>query len=296
VTGKRVNLEVNTMDFGAALLGDVEYFLDHAAEHKATAISLIRNSNWPSPTWILVTIYYWTFFNALAITRLLRRSIWHLDSGALQDICQGMTGTAGIGGGAFIFETKPPVSANSRIMVLAKSQHRLHEAVWLAFFDLLKLARDSAALPRENAAEYALYQSLLDTQAQLGHDWLSELRNAVNYKTGVAYDAIRGTDRLAFRSVVYPPSSSDLQEMVLRQHQALISIGRPRAAVSDTPSVYALLMLCTCFVVDALAQDLHADILDRQSLSPQWRQARLRYLTRHGVTHQGLAWPIANIG
>jgi hypothetical protein len=284
------------MDVGAALLGDVEYFLDHAAEHKATAMGLIRNADWPSPTWLLVTIYYWTFFNALAITRLLGRSVWHLDKEALQRICQGMPGASSIGGGAFIFEMKPPVSATSRIMTLAKSQHRLHEAVWLAFFDLLKLARDSAALPCENTAEHALYQSLLDTQVQLGHDWLSELRNAVNYKPGVAYDAIRGTDRLAFRSIVFPPNSSELQEMVLRHRQALVSIGRPRAAIADTPGVYAALMLCTCFVVDALAQDLHADVLDRQSLSPQWRQARLRYLTKHGVTDKGSTWPIGNIG
>ena len=71
-----IALEASTNDIGAALLGDAEYFLDQAAEHKATALSLIRATDWTSPSWLLVTVYYWAYFSALALSRLTGGTAW----------------------------------------------------------------------------------------------------------------------------------------------------------------------------------------------------------------------------
>src|SRR6266480_3706608 len=76
---KVFEIESAAQEIGTALLADVEHLLDHAAEHQATTRAATLAENWQSPGWGVVTIYYWAFYDALALTRLLGRTVWFLD-------------------------------------------------------------------------------------------------------------------------------------------------------------------------------------------------------------------------
>src|SRR4051812_5177324 len=59
MTSKQFLIVAPSSDLGGALLADAEYFLDHAAEQQVTLHRHIHNSDWLSPAWLAVTLYYW---------------------------------------------------------------------------------------------------------------------------------------------------------------------------------------------------------------------------------------------
>lgn len=140
-TGNRIVLVASECDFGAALLSDAEHLLDNAAEHQTSLYSVTDRDAWLSPGWSIVTIYYWGFFAALALTRLLGRTIWFLDKEAITDFKRlAATTSKGLGAGAFRLECGPSISATDREIVLQREDARLHDTMWRQLARLIKEA------------------------------------------------------------------------------------------------------------------------------------------------------------
>ena len=72
-------LTTNREDFGSALFGDAEHLMDHCTEQMAVTRWHLGRREEQSTAWSFVTCYYWGFFSALLLARLVGRVPMYLD-------------------------------------------------------------------------------------------------------------------------------------------------------------------------------------------------------------------------
>ncbi|MEZ4400828.1 MAG: hypothetical protein R3B06_12460 [Kofleriaceae bacterium] len=283
-----LNLLVYSSDIGGALLGDAEYFLNHATEHRIASFSAVEKGRLPSDTWLLVTYYYWAYFSALAITRMTGKSTWFLDGNHL-NLLRGTLSGGGTGGaGTYVLDLEPPQNSTQRVLRLKRSKDRLHEAVWDRLFRSLDIWVTAANARGARTLEARMYEALLRTSARHGRDWPSALRNVVNYRPGMAYDAVAGSRRLRMMSATSSSPSSRI-DVVSAHESALQEVGS-KIDPSTNGLACARLLISLCYVLDDLATTLHDELLDRLTLARSWSKLRKSYVAEYMPIGSG--WPL----
>lgn len=292
MTSKSFRVVVSAPDFGAALLTDAEFFLDHAAEHQATLWQIIQGNDWSSPGWSLVTLYYWGFFLTLALTRLLGVSAWFMP----RDVVLSFRDLAAPslakppGAGSFRIECGQMLSATDREVLLLKAGGRVHEELWSIYWNICREKRLAVAASTLDPLEDRLYTVIARAGMALGSDWPSALRNAINYRPGFAYSAVRGNRALyGFRRLANPRSYTG-EELIGKLEDALSSLQGARS-IFDAPHEGATLLVAYVLVLHALATEMHGELLERHGFDTRWREARLRFLREHGVSTAADNWP-----
>jgi hypothetical protein len=197
VTNKGFELDVNNLDFAAALLAESEYLLDHAAEQSAFLHLYLSSVKRCSDAWALVTLYYWTFFNAVAFSRLQGSGVWFLDKDAASElalICSAPFSTS-LGAGTYEISLGVPTSTDSRLLRITKTKaRRLHDQLWNSFFAENDSILKSEGNEQANQFEYRIQNIICIAGKRFGNTWPSDIRNAVNYRPGIGYRAVRGLD------------------------------------------------------------------------------------------------------
>src|SRR5262249_55065260 len=146
--------------------------------------------------WLVVTFYYWSFFLAMSLTRLLGRTVWYLDQEAVEgfSVSAPTPPSKKVGTGSFTLSCGPPVSGSERELIISKSKEsRLHEHLWKMFFSMCDNKIKQYPAGTLDNLEERLFTCFQRSAARLGTDWPSSLRNVVNYRPGFAYDTVRRT-------------------------------------------------------------------------------------------------------
>lgn len=274
-TKSEFSLLVYSDDVGGALLGDAEYFLNHASEQRAAAFAAIEHRKPASDAWLLITYYYWAYFSALAITRMTGKTTWFLDSTHVALLKGAAPSGAGGGGGAYVLELESPQNATQRILRVKRSKERLHEAVWDRLYKSLAGWVDAARAQGSRTLEGRMYAALLQTAARHGRDWPSRIRNTVNYRPGAAYDAVTGSRRLRMMSFARPEPMSRVD--VISEHEAAFSAAGATLDPSCNGTVCAQLLMTLCYLLNDLAASIHSELVDRLSLARSWSILRAKY-------------------
>lgn len=285
-------IETAGVEIGSALLADAEHLLDHAAEHHATLKHWNSQGDWHSPGWSLVTVYYWAFFLALALTRLVGSTTWFLNRESITNLRLLAGGAAQPGAGCLRFELGPFISATDRQVTLRQNKAHLHEAVWRNVFELfgrMMLASNPTAHPEE----HQLLGALRETARRLTAAWPSDLRNAVNYLPGCGYkEVLKETDiNLGqFLRKQFPMNSGEILAQV-SGHLARIA---PGTLTTDGIPLFCRCLLLLTLVLSETATNLHAELIERNSLDPRWLQLRSGFLKANGIAVNGEIWPFAS--
>ena len=117
----RFAVVVAPADFGGALLSDAAYHLDHALEHQASIMRTLLSGQWSSPAWQVVTFYYWSYFIAMALSRMLGRTVWFITPElARQFTTLAPTGSASLTRGTYELTCGAALSAGSREIFLVR--------------------------------------------------------------------------------------------------------------------------------------------------------------------------------
>ena len=287
-------IEAAAAEVGTALLSDAEYLLDHAAEQHATVRSLLEHPTWHSPAWAVVTIYYWSFFAAMAMTRLAGATVWFLDRTAitqLRTLAGGRTQTQPPAG-ALSLNVVPYISATEREIVLQPTKTQLHDALWNSFHHLIKLIFDSADQDA-NALEYRLFWCFSEASKRLGNGWPSLVRNVVNYRPGRAYrEVIRETEIDLSRYLrriapfTFEKLVSELENAVLRTTLATLD--------DDAVPLLCRLLLLFATAVGAIAREVHTEIIERNSADRRWLDLKYHFLERYCHAAGGGVWPLGD--
>lgn len=292
-TKTSIKIEVAGVEFGDALLADAEYLLDHGAEHHATVRSFLAEpGDWHSPAWAAVTIYYWAFFCAMAITRLAGRTVWFLDRAALTEFRNLAGSTTQPGAGAFEMAVGPYGSATNREVVLRPSKSQLHHALWTTFHrlieDLFGRADQSG-----NPLEYRLIWCLHEVPQRLGPDWPSTIRNLVNYLPGRAYREVIRSTEIDTAQYVRRKSPFNIEKLISNFENEVVKIKAGTLHNNDLPLLCRLSALMAITVAD-VAEELHLELIDRTAADRRWLNVRRAFLKDHCLAVDGRAfWPLS---
>ena len=290
-TKSEITIETAGTEIGSVLLADAEHLLDHAAEHRATVYDALKSGNWYSPAWVLVTTYYWSFFSALALTRLTGHTVWFLDRAALRDMRTLAGAAVQPSAGALYLNVEPFVSATTREISLKPSKSQLHDALWRTTHGLIQ---NVSAQTNQNAngSEYRLWWSLARVAQLWGPDWPSKVRNAVNYRPGSCYREIVRRNRVDTMQRVRlgtPFEFTDLMELI---EDDVLKIGTATAP-NDALQFSSGLLGLFAIALSSLVEYLHADLILRQAGDQRWRELRRRFFTERCATATGSVWPVS---
>jgi hypothetical protein len=290
-TRRTFQLTVPSADFGGALLTDVECLLDHATEHQATIWASIRENSWVSPAWLAVTVYYWSFYLAQALGRLTGDSAWFLSRDTVRNLrtLGPSAGTAPSGAGCFRVICGPSMTAIDRLVVLTKTDARIHEEIWRRLF--LGCEARLALTPHAGSIEGRTFTAIVRSARHLGDCWPSDFRNAVNYRPGFAYAEIRRTTVLKALAYLKQPPTYDFATVLARLETAVVE-NRGPSAIDLNPQGVLELLVNLAFLLHAITHELHRELVDRHNLDSRWRLGRQRFLRTRGVLSGGQMWPL----
>ena len=288
---KQIELVVSSVDFGSALLADVESLLDSAAEHQASLRLHIASDQWLSPAWVGVTVYYWSYYLAMAITRLTGSTVWHLLPGAVQDLKRlGPSGITVPGGGCFRVICGSATSTTERGLILKKTDGRIHDELWRHWFRTCKNLMSKFAAGSSTSLEDRLFEALARSAKNLGDDWPSAFRTAINYRPGFAYTAVRKKAVLKPLTYLRTPNSYDMAELLTRFERGISSV-RTASAIQDDPQAVMQVLVDLTFILHALVSELHSELVERYRLDRRWMGYRTHFVRGHGLHSEDGCWP-----
>lgn len=266
VSTTAVTLVIAKNELAELLLSEVEHLLDHSVEQQRACLGIVRREHWHSAAWLFVGLYYWIYFVASAYTRLLGVSLVHLDSTActaFSTLGRGGATTATPKGGTYVMTGGADVSATHRTAVLRKQRLHTHEALWARVNELLT-RYEGLASGRPNSEELAVLRSLRAPLSKFGAGWASDLRNAVNYRSGFGFGAVRSQDRLASKKSISGASTRHLLDAALELNALTDSI-RPVSLESMSSGDLKNSIKCVALFGALLQPMVHALFLDLSS-------------------------------
>jgi hypothetical protein len=184
------------------------------------------------------------------------------------------------------------LSATDREVSLHCIKKPLHDAMWgrvAEIFGELLSSADANASP----LEYRALRCFDEAKRRLTAAWPSAIRNAVNYVPGLGYrEVLRRTDIDVVRYLrnSYP---LDAAKVVSEFENHVFRVGPKAQPGDDVPSACRL-MLLFALLLAGITCNLHAELLDRNSLDRRWLLLRNNFLRQRGVLTSGIAWPFAD--
>jgi hypothetical protein len=289
-SSSRFSVAAAPADFGGALLSDAAYHLDHALEHQASLMRTLSSGQWSSPAWQVVTFYYWSYFVAMALSRLLGRTVWFITPDVANQFSRlAPTGSVSLPRGTYELACGQALSAGTREILLVKRSRRLHEQLWTTVFGLLSDIYNEVGAGVASPQEERLYLAIINSAKLLGDVWPSELRNVVNYRPGFAYTAPR------FHSSVdtftYLASQAQTIDGLIDRLENCNMAMRLDPSVVSQPRVAARMLVDLTILISRVAHALHDEIVDRSGIDRRWLLSKRRFAQQQRLTTGGTPWP-----
>lgn len=286
----KFTVAVAPTDFGGALLSDAAFHLDHALEHQTSLMKTLSSHEWSSPAWQVVTFYYWSYFAAMALSRLLGETVWFVTPAVAQQFSRlAATGSARVTQGTYELSCGASLSAGTRELALVKRSRRLHEQLWATMFRLLGSVYDEVGPGVTAYQEERLFLAIIDSAQILGDDWPSALRNVVNYRPGFAYTAPRFkrcVDSFTYLTV----QEQTIDGLVDRLENNNI-VMRNAPSVEAQPRIAARMLADMTVLISRIAHALHDEIVERNGIDRRWLTSKRRFAQQQGLTSAGSPWP-----
>jgi hypothetical protein len=186
-TKSQIVFEASPHDVASIFLSAIEFFSNSCFEHLQENLCFSTDGRIRSDAWNIVNIYYFAFFVAQALLRLLGNPVVFVTKDALK-LVGSVIGSSNVpGGGAFRLEKIEELSATLAKYRLKTIRKRAHEATWK---ELLTLLEKESGTPAKDPKEILFYQALTTktlSNIYSHYAWPSLVRNKANYTPGLAY-------------------------------------------------------------------------------------------------------------
>lgn len=284
---KGVVLAASPQDFGQALLRDVEFLVDMCFEQLLEIQS--ANSGDRSSAWRVVTIYYYAFYAAQALSRILGMPITYLDDTRVSAIKGLSAKPLSLGAGPYIIRKAVDLSATQTEYLFRKSNLRPHDAVWTSVLEFLKQLRiNNKPVARSTdliaTQEYQLFETATSSQPSKAFqnchfNWPSEVRYEANYRVGNAYTMLRSPWHVQSREGMRKWESLTLERMVnlLKISEGTLSAEQSLQGIK----VRSAFMLDIANFIFAVVRCLLCDLHSRRATDWKWEDRRIRFFKKH---------------
>jgi hypothetical protein len=271
-TKSKVAFEAPIVEFGSSLLTEIENLLNHCFEHLQELVCVSQDTRVRSEAWNTVTAYYFAFFSASALLRLLGRPVVFLNRDQLHSFPKLLGSGVAPNQGAFEIQCVSLISSTHAEFSLQPT-NKVHEATWQRLLGLLEEIQRSL-VPKPEARE-ALFYASLSTKVlfsrYVNYQWPSSVRNLANYRPGFAYKL--QTSRSANLKLIseWVQTGSQESSQILKR---MVS-----ACHSDIENFDTHVKLLTALGVSLflLSRELYSDLLTRKTLDKRWEHNRRSY-------------------
>lgn len=286
-TKNRVTFDAPIVEFGSSLLTEIENLLNHCFEHLQELGCASQDKRVRSEAWNTVTAYYFAFFSASVLLRLLGRPVVFLSRDQLQSFPKMLGSGIAPSQGAFEILFVGSISATHAEFSLQPTS-KVHEATWQRLFGIFDGMYRNLS-PRPDANE-ALFYASLSTKVlfsqYVNFQWPSSVRNRANYRPGYAYKL--QTARSPNFKLISEWAQTEFLDTSKILETALA------ACQSDVVNFGNHVQLLTAVGASLfqLARELYSDLLTRKSLDKRWEHNRRSYMKRMclvGSDHKKLA-------
>jgi hypothetical protein len=289
---KRLVIRAASGELADVLFADVEFLLDQAAEQRTALKLAVQNVGWHSPAWTTVTAYYWSFFSALALTRMVGRSTWFLNKEAVQylvSLAQTVTGKPGAG--TLFFDIEPQAGGDCEMHLVGSGRNN-HDAVWHRLKELV--TRIFASTDKNSSVdEFRLWWCLSECAKILGDSWPSEIRNDVNYKAGYAYKEVIKNPAIKIAPYIRKVSEVEFGTL-LDQFESEVHRIRSYPGLHNDLDTLTKLVALNALILSLIIDEIHLDVLNRVDGDRRWLRLRNEFLTAKCSDDGTRFWPFAN--
>ena len=171
-----------------SLLGDIELYRAKVWIQKET---ILNSKAQNAPCWNYITNYYYSFYNAVLLTRFIKNGYMYFDdekSNKLSKIIEALSGDlTQINSGNFEFKIRN-LNNSTSVLHLKKTGVRSHVAIWSKVNEVIKTLKNKSI---KGAVEETTYKGLLAFNKK--PTFHSDLRNAINYKPIYALESLNKT-------------------------------------------------------------------------------------------------------
>lgn len=285
----RLELDAVSIEVGSAFLGDAHLYLDSATEHSIFLRHVLSSGRWSSAGWVLISVYYWAFYQALSLSRLLGRSVIFLD----RTRARGLSIMAGRSYGAGAYELSVLAgTATGRVLVdLKKSTiSRVHDLLWRVWARTLAELVANGASADNIPEEQSLFEALFRPYQRLGDAWPSELRNAANYSPNEGYRSVRRLPPIFDVSGVATDPAILLSDCANRL--ALNSLGLSNGSVRSQATLATKVLIDSTFIGQQLLEELCLEIVERRHLDRRWTLMRSQFKAQQSELFGDPSWPV----
>lgn len=290
LTKKEFHIDCAKVEFSSVILAEIELLLDHITEQRTQVANGISIGS--SPSWTLVSLYYWSVYAGLAWLRLVGRPLVYLYRDDIEKLV-----SMNIGGeakhspktGTFNFLCDPTFDNGTRtnLQLQASNANNFHEGIWNGISNYFgaHLNTKGLKLTPESRIVNVLCK-FNDVQTW----WPSQLRNAVNYRPGFSYRAVHGHDNLKLVTLFQKYTNRSLQHLV-DGYEALASKANTKN-IENTPEYFCEALILRTLVFDSLLNEFRNEIASRLNFTGKRQKARTAYLrSNHLVNAAGQVWP-----
>jgi hypothetical protein len=272
-SGSKYLVEADTTEFSSLWLTDVENLSNHCAEHLR---EMIRNGAKPdsiSDAWQTVTIYYYAYYAAQGLLRILGQPVVFLNQAQAASL-ETLAGTTSKGSrGSYVVKKESTLSTIKSQYSLRLKSGNNHDSVWSHLFSLLKEAFDKCK-KSTSSSELQLYSALLDpTMARIckSPSWPSVIRNKANYTPGYAYRSVQKQDVAKSRRLILEWKETDLS-ILQKSLDASLNACKCHGAVSFDRQVR--LMHVVAHTLFFILRQLYFDLYNRRNFDKRWEEHR----------------------
>ena len=290
LTKKVFHIDCAKAEFSSVMLAEIELLLDHITEQRIQVANGITQGS--SPSWTLVSLYYWSVYAGLAWLRLVGRPLVYLyrdDIDKLVGMNIGVKAKHSPKTGTFNFLCDPDFDTGTRtnLQLQASNASNFHEGIWSGIENYFGNHINSEGLKLTPESRIV---NVLCKFNEVPPWWPSQLRNAVNYRPGFSYRAVHGYDCLKLFQLFPKYTNKSLQNLV--EAYELHSSKAHSKKIESDPEHFSEALILRTLVFDALLNELRNEIATRLDFSGKRQNARISFLRKNNLVNSaGKVWP-----
>lgn len=257
LTGNSIEIELNPIDYYKAIQCDIELFMNK------TLIQYLdfKTQNNISKTWSFVTLYYFTFFSATCLFRILDKGFIFLSKDHIQNLenfsLALYSNIISLNTGNYYFNLKNINNYGNVVLTLTHKSDSVHKGTW---FQLESTFRDLKQFSK--GTEKVIYELLLDHFSKFKTEYPSNLRNKLNYNgESSIHDLENSLPEL------------DIKELNMTFFKCLTAFDSTNTAEDNQMKSVSIL----ASYLFELNKKLHEEYINRSKYGKDFQDERLKY-------------------
>ena len=282
-------IEAHKISFASMWLNEVENLINHCLEHLRELLINTATRDKRSDAWQVVTVYYYGFFAAECLLRLLGRPITYFDDSMVLLLKSIAPVANKITGGSYLIEKTKDISITTGEYRLKRQNKRNHEAVWLQLFDIIS-KKIALASPKTASTEidlYTMFSSPIMKNLYKRVEWPSIVRSNANYKPGFAYRSVFQESTAKTYGLIEQWRNLSSENVQTQFNNSISSCSASDLTEFDKHVKYLHDISHLIFI---MARELYGELKDRRSsIDKRWELSRSEFCKSIGTKRNDYA-------